>query len=147
MNNIIESTPVPSSIELRSRLVDKLRPEQAQFVWYIAEGLEPTIAYKKAYASTCKTEHSAYVGARRLLNDARICEAIGEIQESIFEQNVWYLRALQRKALKVLEDAISQGDVQAAQDLLDRTGMIPRRGLELATGQGRELDQFLEQGD
>lgn len=132
--------------QVRKRLVDELKPEWAKFVWGIAEGLDPTTAYLRAYPNA-KSEEGAYVSARRLLRDARVCEAIGEIQEDILEANIWYLRALQRKALSVLEKAVDKGDIQAAQDLLDRTGLIPRRGLEIATGRSNELEEFLQNGD
>jgi len=139
-------TPAIDNSPVRKRLVDELKPEWAKFVWGIAEGLDPTTAYQRAYPAA-KSEAGAYASARRLLSNARICEAIGEVQEDILEANIWYLRALQRKALQVLEKAVDSGDIQAAQDLLDRTGLIPRRGLEIATGRGRELDQFLQDGD
>jgi len=139
-------TPAIDNSPVRKRLVDELKPEWAAFVYNIAQGMTETDAYLAAYP-TCKTRESASASARRLLRNARICEAISEIQEDIFEANIWYLKSLQRKALRVLEKAVDNGDIQAAQDLLDRTGIIPRRGFEIATGRGRELDQFLEQGD
>jgi len=130
----------------RQRIVDTLKPEWAAFVYNMAQGMNETDAYLAAYP-TCGTRESASASARRLLRNARICEAISEIQEDIFEANIWYLKALQRKALNVLEKAIDRGDIQAAQDLLDRTGIVPRRGIEIATGRSNELEEFLQDGD
>ena len=118
----------------RPLLVDQLKPEWKTFVLALLDGENQTRAYLKAYPSA--GYDTARTNSARLRHKACIKAAIDELLDRTTEACYQDLVNLQQKALSVLAQAaegqkIDPTQLAAAKDILDRTGLIRRAGLNV----------------
>ena len=115
-------------------IVDTLKPEWKTYVLALLDGENQTKAYMRAYPSA--SYETARTNGARLRHNARIRDAINELLDRSTEACYQDLVSLQRKALSVLMrategDKIDPTQLAAAKDILDRTGLIRRAGLNV----------------
>ena len=119
----------------RSLLVDTFKPEWQTFIHAIVNGESQTKAYMRAYPHITD-EHVAAVNGSRLRHKAEIWAAIEELLDRSAQDCYQDLVSMQKTAVRVLTSAaqgkkIDRIQYMAAQDILDRTGMIRRSGLDV----------------
>jgi len=121
---------------------------QQQFVLGVVRGDSLTDAYLAGYPD-CNRD-SARTGGSRMLARADIRLAIEEIQAQHMYSAVSILRSAQREAARTLVsgakgEPLHPSVLQAARDVLDRTGVSPKvvAALELRDGREQELDDIL----
>lgn len=115
-------------------LVDRLKPEWRTFVLAIIDGENQTRAYLRAYPGA--GYDTARTNSARLRHKACIKAAIDELLDRSAEACYQDLVNLQRMALSVLAQAaegrgVDPTQLAAARDILDRTGLIRRAGLNV----------------
>jgi len=115
-------------------LVDELPKEEWRtFVWAVAEGESIVEAYLRAYPHVKRD--TARTNGCRLLRDARIRAALDELLDELGRYCLDRLKSMRKQALRVLARAAAGEDVsriqlEAAKDILDRTGVIRREAYE-----------------
>jgi len=122
-------------------------PEQ-RFVLGIVEGKSLTDSYLDGHPDVQRD--SAAVGGSRMLARDKIRQAIEEIQAQHMYSAISIMRSAQREAARTLVNG-AKGEplhpsvLQAARDVLDRTGVSPKvvAALELRDGREQELDDIL----
>ena len=127
-------TPMKTDIaERRPLLVDGLKPEWKQFVIAFVNGASQREAYHAAYPGV--KDSTAHVNGWKLLQKTVIRDAVDELLDEVSHVNYSRLRSLQNQALSKLAIAMhsenEETSLRAALEILNRTGMIARAGLEL----------------
>lgn len=129
-----EKKDIKEKFKDKKLLVDQLPKEEWRtFVWAVAEGESTTEAYLRAYPHVKR--ETAWTNGCRLLRDARVAAALDEILSELSRANMKRLKGLQAQALRVLARAqrgedVSKIQLEAAKDILDRTGLIRREAFE-----------------
>ena len=119
----------------RPLLVDSLKPEWKKFVIAFVNGASQREAYHAAYPGV--KDSTAHVNGWKLLQKTVIRDAVDELLDEVSHVNYSRLRSLQNQALSKLAIAMNseneETSLRAALEILNRTGMIARAGLELRT--------------
>lgn len=129
-----EKRDIREELKDKKLLVDELPREQWKvFVWGLAEGKSIKDAYQAAYPGV--KDRAATANGCRLLRKACIAAALDEIQDELGRYSLKRLKGLQDIALRVIAKAargehVDKIQLDAAKDILDRTGVIRREAFE-----------------